>query len=678
MRTYKQQIQQENRPRGVMGGTVLPVHRRLAIFARQSSVKQVEENIDSKEFQTEDLLDLATSGWGWDTQDVDIIDQDLGISGRNKRIDQRPGMTILFRGIKADRYGATLVSAVDRLFRDRLGTQSGLFMEACIEHNVLILTPDKAYDLSHWEDLRDFREKLGKAADYSDETIGHLLDLRKRASMRGRYDGRIVPVGFIVDRTDRKNKRFIVYEPHARIVRWLFKRFRELGSVSAVLRELALLPYVFPEFEAGMKPEKIGLDRKGVGYGLSRDGLVSILTNPVYIGTWILRNGKGEVVANLPNNHPSIWASEGDESDFYYAFRGLSHTDTDGTPFRQLERPVRHEIAHKEPLASDTSLLRDVITSPDGPVYTVTTKTMARQNKPQQAVWSYAIAEVNKDIDLCAYKNYINMTWLDELFADRLVNIVADWVSCEPAGLSMYNALKAEREAKQQVLMDVEEQLAGYHKTIANIDAFILAAGSRIDAKTLQDYADKLSDARANIAELEKQRDEAKTLDADVEECSNLLECAYTNWRGMGLECKRRFIRLVIREVSVSIPAPHFIRILIDWRQPIRSELGLIFKRGGSSPLWSEEENALIRSLYPRTDRETVLRNLSTRSWNSIKLQAEKLGIERYNLASRFPLHHALSIADMEFMEQTGYTNPHEQPVLWSSVYINEWPHSSR
>jgi hypothetical protein len=678
MRTYKQQLQQENRPRGVIGGTVLPTHRRLAIFARQSTVHQVEENIDSKEYQTEDLLDLATSGWGWGTQDVDIIDQDLGISGRNKRIDQRPGMTILFRAIKADKYGATLVSAVDRLFRDRLGTQSGLFMEACIEHNVLILTPDKAYNLNDWRDLRDFREKLGKAADYSDETIGHLLELRQRASKQGRYDGRIVPVGFIVNRTDRKNKRFIIYEPHARVVRWLFKRFRELGSISALLLELATLPYVFPEFAAGMKPEKIGLDRKGVGYGLSRDGLISILTNPVYIGTWILRNGKREVIANIPNNHPSIWATEGDVSDFYYAFRSLSPTDTDGTPFRQVTRPVRYEIAHKEPLASDTSLLRDVISSPDGPVYAVTTKTPATRKEPVKTVLSYAIAELNKDTDLQAYRTYINMNWFDGLFADRLVNIVADWVNCEPAGQSMYDALKTEREAKQQVLMDVEEQLAGYYKTIANIDAFIQAAGSVTDAKTLQKYAAQLANANANIADLEKQKSEATVLDADVEECSNLLECAYTNWRGMDLECKRRFIRLVIREVSVSVPAPHFIRILIDWRRPILHEMGLIFKRGGSSPIWKEEENTLIRDLYPHADREAILRNLPTRSWNSIKLQAEKLGIERHNQASRFPLHHALSIADMEFMEATGYTNPHEQPVLWQSVYINDWPHTSR
>ncbi len=167
-------------------------------------------------------------------------------------------------------------------------------------------------------------------------------------------------------------------------------------------------------------------------------------------------------------------------------------------------------------------------------------------------------------------------------------------------------------------------------------------------------------------------------LDADVEECGSLLECACTNWLGMGLEKQRRFIRLVVREVYVSMPAPHFISIEISWRRPyMANEVGLIFKRGGSSPLWKEEDNELIRSLYPRADREKILRSLPARSWNSIKLQAEKLGVERHNQASRFPLHHALSIADMEFMQATGYTNPHEQPVLWGTVYCNELTDSS-
>src|SRR6266699_3047041 len=102
--------------------------------------------------------------------------------------------------------------------------------------------------------------------------------------------------------------------------------------------------------------------------------------------------------------------------------------------------------------------------------------------------------------------------------------LVADWVSCEDAALSMYTALKNEREATKQAVMDIDEQLAGYYKTIANIDAFIQAAGSRTDTKTLQDYADKLADARANIADLEKQKSEATVLDTDVEECEDLLD----------------------------------------------------------------------------------------------------------------------------------------------------------
>ena len=78
--------------------------------------------------------------------------------------------------------------------------------------------------------------------------------------MQGEYDGRAVPIGFIVDRrkeiivTDQfvpnpTYKRFIVYEPHARVVRWLFLRFMECGGrVKRLYQELVTMPYVFPAF----------------------------------------------------------------------------------------------------------------------------------------------------------------------------------------------------------------------------------------------------------------------------------------------------------------------------------------------------------------------------------------------------------------------------------------------
>src|SRR5438046_10129731 len=61
---------------------------RLAIvYVRQSSTKQVEQNIESTQLQYK-LVDRAAA-LGWPRERIDVIDDDLGISGRS--IEGRAG-----------------------------------------------------------------------------------------------------------------------------------------------------------------------------------------------------------------------------------------------------------------------------------------------------------------------------------------------------------------------------------------------------------------------------------------------------------------------------------------------------------------------------------------------------------------------------------------------------------
>src|SRR5947209_19376455 len=81
---------------------------------------------------------------------------------------------------------------------------------------------------------------------------------RSAASDKGYYDGRYITPGYIVDRTDPQRKKYIIYEPHAHIVKWLFRRFLELdGNFPQLCREVEAMPYVFPKFEEWVDPKSM-------------------------------------------------------------------------------------------------------------------------------------------------------------------------------------------------------------------------------------------------------------------------------------------------------------------------------------------------------------------------------------------------------------------------------------
>jgi len=109
--------------------SVLPLTRPVAVYYRQSSMKQVG-NI-STDMQQIDLPKYVQS-LGWDASKITLIDEDEGVSG-SKRIDERKGMSRLFDLIITNHIGVVVVQAEDRLFRDETQIQVNVFIDACVK-----------------------------------------------------------------------------------------------------------------------------------------------------------------------------------------------------------------------------------------------------------------------------------------------------------------------------------------------------------------------------------------------------------------------------------------------------------------------------------------------------------------------------------------------------------------
>lgn len=166
--------------------------------------------------------------------------------------------------------------------------------------------------------------KFAEAAHFiEDEIYGKLLPARMQAiEVYASYGGGAVPFGFLVKETEDR-KFFAVYEPHAEIVRWLFKRYRELcGNLGKLGRECREPGKAFPAFSGVEKIPYVALPFDGNGYPIrTRFALISTLTNPAYLG-WYVYNG----VIVSKEAHERIVSMD----DFLYAFSRLSPVTLDG------------------------------------------------------------------------------------------------------------------------------------------------------------------------------------------------------------------------------------------------------------------------------------------------------------------------------------------------------------
>ena len=104
--------------------------RRAYVYIRQSTPGQVKHNLESQRMQYA-LADRARS-LGW--QDVDVIDEDLGVSASGTH---RPGFERLLRAVCDGKVGAVFSIEASRLARN--GREWHTLLEFCSVVGVLLI-----------------------------------------------------------------------------------------------------------------------------------------------------------------------------------------------------------------------------------------------------------------------------------------------------------------------------------------------------------------------------------------------------------------------------------------------------------------------------------------------------------------------------------------------------------
>jgi len=195
--------------------------RKAVVYLRQSSQKQVRNNLESRRLQYA-LADLARE-WGW-TQ-VEVIDTDLGCSSAVGAAP-REGFERLVASVAMGEVGIVLSREVSRLSRtDRDWCR---LLEVCQLFGTLLGDAEQVYDLG----LLDDQLVLGIKGTLSVVELKvlrmRLLQGMEEKARRGELV-RLLPPGYVRDAAGK-----VVKDPDARVreaIGLVFSKFRETWSV---------------------------------------------------------------------------------------------------------------------------------------------------------------------------------------------------------------------------------------------------------------------------------------------------------------------------------------------------------------------------------------------------------------------------------------------------------------
>ena len=200
--------------------------RTAIVYIRQSSLAQVRDNTESTARQYA-LADEAVR-LGWARQQVEVIDADLGLSGRSA--DRRPGFKDLVGRVCVGEVGAIFGLEVSRLARS--SADLSRLLELARLTDTLVIDADGIYDLANFND----RLLLGLEGD----DVGGRAALPGRppagrqTCRRGAGELRFpLPVGFVYD-----DDGDTIIDPDAEVqaaVADVFAAFRAGGSAYQVV-----------------------------------------------------------------------------------------------------------------------------------------------------------------------------------------------------------------------------------------------------------------------------------------------------------------------------------------------------------------------------------------------------------------------------------------------------------
>ena len=259
---------------------------RCAIYTRKSTDEGLEQEFNSLHAQREacEAYIKSQRGMGWTA--LAVAYDDGGLSGGTL---DRPALQQLLADIQARKVDSVVVYKVDRLTRSL--ADFAKIVEVFDAHEVSFVSVTQQFNTTTSMGRLTLNMLLSFAQFEREVTGERIRDKIAASKRKGMWMGGPIPLGY-----DSRDKKLVINETEAEVVRKVFSLYLELGGVDLLKQETDHLGLVTKRHEDG----------SGFRGGLpfSRGNLYQMLHNPIYAGE-IAHKGKV-----YPGQHERIIAPD--------------------------------------------------------------------------------------------------------------------------------------------------------------------------------------------------------------------------------------------------------------------------------------------------------------------------------------------------------------------------------
>lgn len=595
--------------------------RRALVYGRVSSPGQVRDSEESIR-EIAGLVDLAKlDGYvtGLDSRTVEawlahiqagdippgmledsdiILDcRDLGISGTFGH-DKRLGLANTKALLERRQLGAIYLSEPSRLSRDQDKVEPYALLRLMKDGNCKVRTPEgilspcieRDWDILD-EEFEDAREEL--------RVWRRRLHRKKlRKAERGEYVGGSVCTGFylpIVERRKDGRYRFgkiAPYEPHARVVNRVLRELVRRRSPFETMRALkgVTFPFFPPELaymegRTALRPCPWTPD----GYAVTVDLLYGLAQNFALVGVWVY----GDIV--IESNHEAIVP----EDLFWQAYEIVTS-----------DKPKGRAI-HYDPLPFDGLLWC-------GNHVELQHISARNSNGTYLCANEYRRGEEDR---ICLHITHraIDIPLMSEVLSQLDFTPYADEVLAKLEAEAAEGKLEQARRKRQKTELQA---------MMANLRANL---GRTQNSELVSEYERQILEVKEQLASLSIERIHGNVAaKPDIHAVREFLTNLRRNWDSYPATLRNRLLRLLIEMVVLKHDRER-IEATVIWKAGFQQQIVIQRPpaRGSREHRWTDEENTLLKMLWPSCSKEVLEAAFPSRKWSAIKNRAQYLRLKR-------------------------------------------------
>jgi DNA invertase Pin-like site-specific DNA recombinase len=584
----------------------LPLVRKAFIYQRLSTHEQRKKSLWSLEMQ--DALREQAKADGYREAQVIVERRDLGISG-TKGWEERPGLAALIQAIQTDAVEAVYVVHISRISRDQTLIDGLEFGELCKQHGVLIVMPTMRLNLRDSMHLRLYRQEIERAADEIELLKLRLGGPKRHKALSGRFDGRSVAPGYLVDHHAKSEtyERYVVYLPHAEVVRLMFQAVLATGTPTRAARWLRDRGIIVPNFGPDIPLEDVQRSslvrhthpqRCPGGFLITPSLVQSVATNPVYLGWWLV---EGRLVHT--DNHPAII----EEETFVLAQQTLTDHG-------------RHPTSRSGTRSADLQLLSGLLLCTQHEVPLRMTAARVKGGGRYQCDDHYAHGQT----DHCC--TLLDARILDEPITDVVLR-QCQFIEHAEAVLAQldteYGTVRAESRRRQHEQRQLQHEIETLQQNLA-------LTRSPEHVTMIFEQIDRRRQRLQDLSELNPPLTGRVLTAAQVATVRAFLADLRTGWDQQPASLRHEFLRLILDRVLVNAQSDA-VEAIVVWRSGGEQHLWIerpLRQRGGKER-WTEADHAWLREHYAASTVQEMEAQFPRRGYPAIRRQAETLGLKR-------------------------------------------------